>query len=312
MEQIERFRGCLLGLAAGDALGTTLEFTPPEAVHPLTDIIGGGPFHLAPGQWTDDTSMALCLAESLVEKGGFEPIDQMERYLRWFREGYMSSTGALFDIGLTTQQALLEFERTRQPYCGPADPYSASNGSLMRLAPIPMAYAAQPMKAIHFSGESSRTTHQNPLAVDACRYYGGLISGALNGARKEELLSVHYSPLGDHWESQPLALEIDLVAQGSFRRRNPPEIHGDTYVVHSMEAALWAFYHSQTYQEGCLKAANLGEDADTTAAIYGQLAGAYYGINGIPESWQMKIAMRDRILALADSLYHLARSQNTE
>src|SRR5690349_21127318 len=125
MEPIERYRGSLLGLAAGDALGTTLEFQPPGSFTPLDDIVGGGPFELRPGQWTDDTTMALCLAESLVECGGFDPVDQLRRYVRWYRQGYLSSTGLCFDIGNVTSSSLRRFEQTGEPYCGPNDRTSA-------------------------------------------------------------------------------------------------------------------------------------------------------------------------------------------
>ena len=155
----DRFRGCLVGLAAGDALGTTLEFSPPGSFGPIDDMVGGGPFGLRAGQWTDDTSMALCLATSLLESGGFDPVDQMGRYLRWFREGYLSSTGECFDIGGTTREALVRFERTGEPYSGPTDSMSAGNGSLMRLAPVPMFFAGDAREAIDRSAASSRTTH---------------------------------------------------------------------------------------------------------------------------------------------------------
>ncbi len=121
MKKIERYRGSLLGLAVGDALGTTLEFKAPGTFKPIKDIVGGGPFHLKPGQWTDDTSMALCLAESLIEKNGFDPVDQLERYVRWYRQGHLSSTGKCFDIGGTVRSALSRFERTHEPYCGSTD-----------------------------------------------------------------------------------------------------------------------------------------------------------------------------------------------
>ncbi|MDF1554076.1 MAG: ADP-ribosylglycohydrolase family protein, partial [Deferrisomatales bacterium] len=175
-----RFHGALLGLAVGDALGTTVEFQVPGTFEPVTDLVGGGPFHLAPGQWTDDTSMALCLAESLAERGGFDPADQMRRYLRWYREGVWSSTGKCFDIGTATRGALERFERTGEPYSG-TDPDAKGNGSLMRLAPVPLFFAADPARAIEFSGESSRTTHGAAVCVDACRYLGALIVGAVNG-----------------------------------------------------------------------------------------------------------------------------------
>ena len=121
-----------MGLATGDAVGTTLEFKRPGSFEPLSDMVGGGPFDLRPGEWTDDTSMALCLAESLSECGGFDPADQMDRYVRWQRDGHLSSTGACFDIGATTLASLTRYRRTGDPLAGVADPHSAGNGSLMR------------------------------------------------------------------------------------------------------------------------------------------------------------------------------------
>ncbi len=280
----------MLGLAAGDAVGTALEFRAPGTFTKIDDMIGGGPFGLAVGEWTDDTSMALCLAESLIEKQGFDPIDQLERYTRWAKDSHLSSNGRTFDIGGTVQAALRTFRATGQPYSGPTDPFSAGNGSLMRLAPVPLFYSEKPLEAIERSGESSRTTHGAATAVDACRYFGGLIAGAVGGAAKEDLLSERYAPLAGYWKTNPLAPEIEEIAAGSFKRLNPPDIQGTGYVVRSLEAALWAFHKSSTFREGCLLAVNLGNDADTTGAIYGQLAGAYYGEDGIPSDWREKLA----------------------
>jgi ADP-ribosyl-[dinitrogen reductase] hydrolase len=303
MDQLERTRGALLGLAAGDAVGTTVEFRPPGSFWPLKDMVGGGPFHLEPGEWTDDTSMALCLAESLVETEGFDPADQLRRYVRWWREGHLSSTGWCFDIGGTVSRALSHFEHTGDPYSGPTDPHSAGNGSIMRLAPVPLYYAEDPGQAIARSAESSRTTHGAIEAVDGCRYLGALLVGAVRGASKQELLDSHYSPVPDYWDEQPLAPGIAEIAAGSFKRRDPPAIKGTGYVVRSLEAALWAFYQSETFREGCLLAANLGDDADTTAAVYGQLAGAFCGEGGIPAEWRDRLALRDTIVSLAERLY---------
>jgi ADP-ribosyl-[dinitrogen reductase] hydrolase len=303
----ERFRGCLIGLAVGDALGTTLEFTMPGAFTLIDDMIGGGPFHLQPGQWTDDTSMALCLADSLLERQSFDPHDQLERYVRWWRDGYLSSTGTCFDIGGTVRAALARFERTREPYCGSTDSSTAGNGSLMRLAPVPMFYAGDPQTAIERSGDSSRTTHATRAAVDACRYFGGLLAAALNGASKEELLSERFAPIAGYWLRQPLHSAIDEVAGGSFIRKHPPEIRGNGYVVNTLEAALWAFYRSTSFEDGALLAVNLGEDADTTGAVFGQIAGAFYGEANIPARWQVKLAQRELIESMADRLYTLAQ-----
>jgi len=302
----DRYRGSLLGLAAGDALGTTLEFKSPGSFQPIDDMVGGGPFGLNPGQWTDDTSMALCLAESLIKRQGFDPTDQMRRYVRWWRKGHLSSTGTCFDIGGTTSSALSQFERTGDPFSGPSDPHSAGNGSIMRLAPVPLFFAGDPEEAIQLAGESSRTTHGAQEAVDACRYLAGLVVGALEGRSREELLSECFCPVPELWDRNPLAPKIAAIAVGSFKHLNPPALRGTGYVVDSLEAALWAFHHSQSFVDGALLAVNLGDDADTTGAVYGQLAGAYYGADGIPEEWRHKLAYRQLIEKMADQLCEMA------
>ncbi len=298
----DRSMGSLFGLAVGDALGTTLEFERPGTFEPLTDMVGGGPFRLQPGEWTDDTSMALCLAESLVEKRAFDPLDQMERYVRWKRTGYYSVKGHCFDIGNATRRALNRFEQSGDPFSGSTDPNTAGNGSIMRLAPVPMAFAHAPMEAIRLAGESSRTTHAARACVDACRFMAGVIVGAISGASNAELTTQGYAPVAGAWEEKPLCSEVAEVAAGSYLVKEPPAIRGTGYVVHSLEAALWAFANSSSFREGALMAVNLGDDADTTGAVYGQIAGAHYGLSGIPTSWVEKLAMRARIEELAEAL----------
>ena len=306
--EIDRYRGCLLGLAAGDALGTTLEFKRPGSFRPIDDMIGGGPFRLEPGMWTDDTSMALCLAESLIERQEFDPEDQMGRYVRWYQEGHLSSNGYCFDIGNTVREALLRFIETGEAYAGSTAPFSAGNGSLMRLAPVPMYFAQRAEDAITHSANSSRTTHGASEAIDACRYFGGLLVGALNGEAKETLLGDNYCPTPGYWSQRPLADRIAEIAGGSFRRKSPPEIRGTGYVVETLEAALWAFHNSHSFREGAVMAANLGDDADTTAAIYGQIAGAYHGAEAIPSGWRSKLAHVELITRMADNLHTQQRS----
>lgn len=290
-------------MATGDALGTTCEFAKPGTFVPIHDLVGGGPFNLKAGQWTDDTSMGLCLAESLIETGSFDPIDQLQRYVKWYRTGHLSSNGAVFDIGRTVRFALNKFERTGAPFCGDTDPQTAGNGSLMRLAPVPLYFAQNIKEAIELSGESSRTTHGARVAVDACRYFGALIVGALNGASKKELLSPFFAPIAGIWQEFELCPEIAVIAKGSYKKKKPPYIQGTGYAAKSLEAALWAFDTSEDFKAGCLRAVNLGNDADTTAAIYGQLAGAFYGIEGIPKDWIAKIAKRDLIESFANKLF---------
>jgi len=300
----------MLGLAAGDALGAPVEFKRPGTFKPLTDMVGGGPHRLKPGEWTDDTSMALCLADSLIEKKGFDLKDQMERYWRWWYEGYLSSNGSCFDIGNATHSAIKSFKRTGDPISGSTDPHSAGNGSIMRLAPIPLAYVNHPESAIELSGKSSMTTHCAKTCIDACRYFGGLIAGAVKGASKKDLLSAAYRPDGRTWRKGELVDDIFEIAEGRYKYKEPPEIKGSGYVVKSLEAALWAFCHATSFEDGCLLAVNLGHDADTTGAVYGQLAGAFYGVENIPKGWLEKIALRELIERFADGLFNLSSRIN--
>ena len=301
----DRYRGALLGLAVGDALGTTLEFTEPGTFAPIADMVGGGPFNLRAGQWTDDTSMALCLATSLTETRRFDTHDQMNRYGKWYKEGYLSSRpGHCFDIGITTSQALDSFLTTGQPISGSADRTKAGNGSLMRLAPVPMFFR-KTAEAIDKSGVSSTTTHAAPQAVDACRYFAYLLLLAFEGKRRGEICADHSH--SSVWNQASLDREVIDVAQGTFKSKQPPEIVASGYVIKTLEAALWAFYHSESFEEGALKAVNLGNDADTVGAVYGQIAGAYYGGSGISEPWLAKLYMRQEITQRADELYHLSQ-----
>lgn len=275
----------------------------------MTDIVGGGAFDLLPGEWSDDTAMALCLAESFVVCGGSDPRDQMDRYLHWLRDGYNSCTGESFDIGDTTRRALTAYERTGEQFSGPTTHDTAGNGSLMRLAPAAMAFAlSTPERLIPALSDSSRTTHGAPEAIDACLYFGGLLAGALNGASKEDILSTRFFPHPGYWERCRLSPRIDAIAAGSFKGKDARTIRSGGYVVETLEAALWAFHSTDDFRSGALAVVNLGYDADSTGAVYGQIAGAHYGASGIPDGWRAKVAMSEKIEALAGGLLTFAHS----
>lgn len=299
MHSSERFRGCLLGLAAGDAVGTTVEFQRRGNFPPVTDMVGGGPFGLKPGQWTDDTSMALCLATSLVEVGRFDAVDQMNRYCNWYEQGYLSSTGTCFDIGVTTQQALSQYQRSGEPFSGSTEPTAAGNGCLMRLAPVPMFYFPDRDRTLQFAGESARTTHGAAECVDASRLFAGMLFRALSGASKAEILVESDPPIVG-------SASLQAIAAGTYQHKQIDEIQGTGYVVKSLEAALWCFWTTDTFEQAILTATNLGDDADTTAAICGQVAGAYYGVSNIPEHWLNQLTLQQQITDLADQLYAAA------
>jgi ADP-ribosyl-[dinitrogen reductase] hydrolase len=264
---IDRYRGALLGLACGDAVGTTVEFWSRGSFPRVTDMVGGGPFGLKAGQWTDDTSMALCLAESLVQKGQFDALDQMNRYMNWWMWGYLSSTGECFDIGGTVRRALERFQETGDPFAGSTDRHSAGNGSLMRLAPVVLFGFPDEARIAQLAAESSRTTHGAAEAVECCQLFGVLLARALKGEAKETLKVRDIPSL-----SEPAVISI---AKASYLSKPAEAICGTGYCVASLEAALWCFDRTTSFKGAVLEAANLGDDADTTAAIVGQIAGAH-------------------------------------
>ena len=293
--QGDRARGALLGLAVGDAVGTTLEFEPRDAYPILTDMIGGGPFDLRPGEWTDDTAMALALADSLVAHDALDPGDLMRRFVRWWREGDYSCTGTCFDIGVTTRAALARFERTGDPIAGDTDPMTAGNGSLMRLAPVAIWGASRDKRRMRdVARVQSATTHGAVACLEACEAYALMLRAAINGAGREAAIAA-----GAVATAQP---PIGPVLAGSWRSKGRRQIASSGFVAHSLEAALWCVTGTDSFSGAVLLAANLGDDADTTAAITGQLAGALYGDCGIPAAWRARVAWGERIAATATAL----------
>jgi ADP-ribosylglycohydrolase len=271
--------------------------------------------------------MALCLANSLVVRRDFIPYDQLVRYKWWYKKGYMSSTGECFDIGAATRQSLDVFERRQKEFSHthhiPLDTMDslsnpqllsqflvdcsekgvAGNGALMRLAPVPLFFYLHPKYAVEFSGISGKITHGDQIAYDACRYYGALIVGALHNMDKKDLLDDNFYSEHKKWfNNEPLHPDIMTIAEGSYKKPDgySAGIRGRGYIVNALEAALWAFcYDDNSFEKGVLAAVNLGDDTDTTAAIYGQLAGAYYGYEGLPSKWLEFVYARSFIQCLS-------------
>ena len=295
----DRQRGCLLGLAIGDALGAAIEFQSPGTFEPVAGYRGGGPHRIGPGEWTDDTSMALALADSLVH-AGWDLNDQASRYLQWFLNGEYSVNGRCFDIGFATRRGLGRFTQTKDArHSGDTDSNSSGNGSIMRLAPVPIRYVSlfpdSSAELANFAAESSLPTHGTHQCVSACRYFAIVLAALLQGCDREKVLSADWPPLVELCDIAPLHREVLAVAHGSYKNLKPPEIEGSGYVVKSLEAALWAFHDAKDFREAVLKAVNLGDDADTTGAVCGQLAGACWGESGIPADLLGGLAPRDMI-----------------
>ncbi len=302
----DRYKGALVGLAVGDALSTGRKSKSSGRFEPSGDLTGGRAPEIEAGQWSGGTSMALCLATSLLECRGFDPRDQMDRYVRWLREGYLSSNGRAFGVGREALAALERYESTGEPYAAGGDAGTAGNASLMRVAAISMYLLHDGARAKELAARMSQTTHAAVEAVDACRYMTGLITGALRGESKEALLSDLYSPVYNYWLFQQVALcpRIDRVARGVYKRKSASDLPAGEHAVDTLEAALWAFFKTDDFARGALRAVSLENDTGAAAAVYAQLAGAYYGYTAIPEEWRANIARRREIEDLAVTLLH--------
>jgi ADP-ribosyl-[dinitrogen reductase] hydrolase len=284
---IERYRGALLGLACGDAVGCAVEFLPRGRFKPLTDMTGGGKFKLQAGEWTDDTSMAVCLAESLVEKQGFDPKDQMDRYLNWAETGKPGPKPHPIGIGKTVLNSLFRYRRNNDPYAGSNHEYSAGNGALMRLAPVVLAYYPEHASVHEYTKLSTLVTHGAEACIRSSYQLAEVLYHLLSGCPKEAVQSIC-----PDWNG--------------LAEKDDRNINGSGFAPDSLKAAVWSFLTTSSFEQAILTAANLGDDADTTAAICGQIAGACYGINSIPATWLDKLYMRDVITGLADRLYELS------
>lgn len=297
-----RYHGALQGLAVGDALGTAVQFRRPGSFTPVADLLGGGPFDLPRGAWTDDTAMALCLAESLLECNGFDAADQVRRYRKWQDQGHLSSTGQCVGITAAVSRALATAQWSGKLFAGSHDPSRLDKEPLARVVAAILYFAAEPEEALQQAADAARTTHQSPIVLDTCRYFAALLLGALQGKSKQQLLGRAYSPVPDLWTRRPLKAPVEVIASGSFRHKAPPEIEGGGNILQCLEAALWALHRSNTFRDGALLAVNLGLDADVTGAVYGQLAGALYGVAGIPATWRQALLKRDLLERMADGL----------
>jgi ADP-ribosylglycohydrolase len=298
----DRFRGALLGLAIGDALGASVQYRKPGTFPPVSDLIGGGPFGLPRGAWTDDTAMALCLAESLTECNGFDAADQIARYQRWQRDAHLTSTGECVGITASVAKALATARWSGKSFAGSFDPAQLDKEALSRVAPAALFFMADARAAVRHAAEAARTTHQSSLVLDACRYLGALLVGALQGVSRRQLLTAGYSPVPGLWNEQPLREQVHAVANESFRRKSSVEIDVSGGAASALEAALWAIDRSRNFREGALLAINLGLDSDVIGAVYGQLAGAIYGVGGIPPGWRNALVKRELIEDFADRL----------
>ena len=299
---LSRARGALVGLAVGDAVGTTNEFKVAGTFKPITDMVGGGPFLLKPGQWTDDTSMALCIADSLLTMGHYDSFDVMERYQRWFSKGYRSSTDRCFDIGGQVRAALFDFEHEQRVPVTAERSNRAGNGAIMRLAPVVIAgFEHREIREIVVTaGLSARETHYSVEAEAATEVFAALLVGALLGWAPEHIINVGWASTGPAFDEMAArVISTDPAERASW------ESETSGYIVHGLRLAVHGLLDFPSFKDATLAIANMGGDSDTNAAIYGQLGGAFYGIEAIPASWRSTLHQGEEIDALARALVDL-------
>ncbi len=294
----DRFLGSMLGLALGDALAAPTQMAKPGSFKPVGDLLGGGPYDLPRGAWTDDTAMALCLADSLLDKRAFDAWDQVARYGRWQKEGYMSATGECLGITASTAKALSMAQWRRQAFGGTHDPKVLDPEPLARIAPAVLFFFADRRLAMNNAAEAARATCQVPEVMAACRLLAALLHAALSGQPKARIL-----PVGDSsWASTKDGARLSSIAGGSYRDQTVDKLNPRGGALDVLECALWAFHRSGSFRDGALAAVNLGGHSDIIGAIYGQLAGAHYGVSAIPVSWRRGLARADLITDLTDRL----------
>lgn len=304
INKLDRYKGCLVALAIGDALGSPIQFKNRDTYLHIKKYTTGGKFNSQKGEYTDDTAMALCLADSLIKSNGFDAKNQLDTYVRWLKDGYMSTRDEAYDIGITVFKSIVYYMQTGEITTCINQEKDSGNGSLMRLAPVIMYYSNDIDKAVSFAGKSSLTTHASPIAVDACRYFAYFLTLILNGTHKSELFNDEATQKMKHYfKDKPLHPEIMKIAHGSYVGVKRKEIQSSGYVAHTLEAALWSFYYGKTFEETILTAVNLGDDADTVGAVTGQLAGAYFGIKQINDIFLDRLFKRELILEMAEKLY---------
>jgi len=300
-----KYRGSLLGLAIGDALGAPIEFKKRDTYIKIEKYRIGGKFNLSKGEYTDDTAMTLCLAQSLLDEKGMNQKDQLKKYVEWFENGYMSANSRSIGCGKNILMALFRYMNHKCSECGNSRlKRGAGNGSLMRIAPIALFYEKNEKLAMEMASKSSYTTHGLKICADACMLYTSLIIGALRGNSKEKILSMSYAKkMIKMLDNYTFDKEILEVINGSYKNKQRDEISSSGYVVDTLETSLWAFYNTNSFDEGLILAVNLGYDADTIGAVYGQLAGAYYGVENINSVYKSDLMRVDFIEDMALELF---------
>jgi len=301
-------KSALFGVAVGDALGVPVEFESREDIsrNPVTQMTGYGTYDLPPGTWSDDSSLTFCLAEVLTKKYDIRSIGQS--FVKWYREGFWTALGEVFDVGNTTRKAIDRIERGMQAErAGCTDEASNGSGSLMRILPLIFYMHHKPLnERFEITRQVSSVTHGHIRSVISCFYYLEFARQIYEGKDKYEIYSDMQTVISGHLSALLIdpseVLVFDRLLKDDIYLLTEETIQSDGYVIHTLEAAVWCLLNTGSYSEAVLRAVNMGFDTDTTAAVTGGLAGILYGYDGIPQEWTAQLARRDEIENLAERL----------
>jgi ADP-ribosylglycohydrolase len=299
VEKKDRNTGGLMGVVVGDALGLPVQFRSRKEVRckPITGMTGYGTFNLPPGSWSDDSSLTLCLAESLALKG-YDLEDIMNRFIAWYQDGYMTPFGYAYDIGRTTSDAIQLMIRTATPTVGGYKESDNGNGALMRILPAALFFENNPDMPARV-GLISAMTHGHNRSRIACGFYSLVAAYLAQGMGAYSAYSNAVIGFQSYFSAKPKENEhFARILSGKIATIPDSKIKSSGYVIHTLEAALWCLLRNDNYADTVLAAVNLGEDTDTTAAVAGGLAGILYGRQGIPREWIDTLACKDMVCSV--------------
>lgn len=309
----------IFGLVVGDALGVPVEFKTRAYLkrNPVMDMMSYGTHHQPAGTWSDDSSLALCLAESLC--GSYNLDDISQKFLQWYNAEIWTPHGKVFDIGIATTAAINMIKHGADPVlCGGAAETDNGNGSLMRI--LPLLFYLQDEKDLKMVfkcvKEVSSITHAHFRSVFACFIYIVYGLELLKGIEKREAYTNMQIKLKDFIADHDFEQkEIDLfkrVLIDDISTVGENDIYSSGYVLHSLEAGLWSILTTGSYEDAVLKAVNLGDDTDTTGAITGGLAGLIYGFKSIPKNWIDALAKKVEIEKLCEKMNTVLKNVSEE
>ncbi|WP_188988465.1 ADP-ribosylglycohydrolase family protein [Paenibacillus nasutitermitis] len=293
----------IIGLCVGDALGVPVEFQSRAVLEqkPLTDMIGYGSHRQPAGTWSDDTSLTLCLMDSIADCGGLDLRDLADKFRKWCWNADWTPHGDVFDIGIATREAIMRLDDRSLPpeQAGGAGEFSNGNGSLMRILPLAFYLKGRSFEdRVLAVTQVSSLTHRHLISVIACVIYVETAISLLNGNVMEDSLNSAKQSVVRHFSGSPQLAAFDRILKEDLKQLERAEIQSTGYVVHTLEASLWCLLHAGSYEEAVLQSINLGEDTDTTGAVTGGLAGLIYGLSGIRSNWTGQLARYDEIVGL--------------